>query len=149
LIDNALEYGPTHALGGQAATVQNANLYDRFYPFCVRFGGCRNRRPAGNERVEPHAQTGNGFIREAVFNFSGVEQRSVLPPRKIEAAEVRTVESDARDKQRLAILTWRLDPGPTARGAIGRIDPLRDDAFDVELMRVRPDSRPSASKCST
>ena len=97
MIDNALEYGLTYALGGQAAAVQNVNTYDRFCPFCVRFGGCRNRRPAGNERVEPHAQTRDNFIREAVLNLSGVKQRSVLPPRKIETAEVRTVESDARD----------------------------------------------------
>ena len=76
------------------------------------------------------------------MDLSGVKQRSVLSPRKIKAAEVRAVECDARDQQRLAILAWRLDPIPAARRAIGRIDPFRDDAFDIDLMRVRPDGRP-------
>jgi hypothetical protein len=104
--------------------------------------GCRNRRPAGNERVQLHAQTGDGFFHEAVFNLSGVNQRSVLPLRKIEAAEVRAVVSDTGGQQCLAILARRLDPVPAPRGKVGRIDPLRDDAFDVDLMRLRPDARP-------
>jgi hypothetical protein len=51
LLDQTFEYRPAHALGGKAAAVQNANLHDRFYPFCIRFVSSRNRRPAGNERI--------------------------------------------------------------------------------------------------
>ena len=61
LIDNALEYWLAHALGDQAATVQNSNLHDWFYPFCIQFGGRRKRRFAGNERLQQDAKTSSGF----------------------------------------------------------------------------------------
>ena len=52
-LDKALEYRSAHTLRGQAATMHNTNLHDRFYPFCIRFGGCRDRLPADDERVQP------------------------------------------------------------------------------------------------
>ena len=42
LIDNALEYWLAHAFRVQAATVQNSNLDDWFYPFCIRLGAVEN-----------------------------------------------------------------------------------------------------------
>ena len=49
--DKAFEYGPAHKLRGQAATIRNANLRGRLYPFCIRLGGRRDRLPAHDERV--------------------------------------------------------------------------------------------------
>jgi hypothetical protein len=74
--------------------MHNANLHDRLYPFGIRFGSCRDRLPTDDERVQPCPQTSNNFSRETILNLSSVKQRSVLLPRKIEAAEVRAIECD-------------------------------------------------------
>jgi hypothetical protein len=89
-----------------------------------------------DQRRQSLPQFGGRRLIEAVIDLARVDQIVAFPPAEVDAVPLVAVESEAGDRQRLALSAGLLHPCAAAAGSIGAVADLRYDALKSGLARM-------------
>src|SRR4051794_36628002 len=85
---------------------------------------------------ETLAQVSGRSLVEAVVNFACINQVATFTAPDIDAVPILAIESEARDRERLALCAGFLHPGIAAAGNIAAVADLGDHALEPDLTGV-------------